>query len=234
MIHPHISQKTEGFIPLAVDASYIIFIDLRGNNTSRLQHNRGVKSQRQNFQRGRKKVNYAKPQSQFDCYNHLIWGVDLREANLFWHLLWGICGLLRGSCCGERQDSRSSCLFLLLKSEFFQSECRDVIDHPVLPRICRVKSFGISQICKWNRWARKKKWLHLSIWVSDEKIISRADRENHYGFCSANLKVNPNLPGRSPPQTSAVASEPPSPQTVFVAVRKKINNYASTHCISWW
>ncbi len=29
------------------------------------------------------KVNYAKPQSQFDCYNHLIWGVDLTEANLF-------------------------------------------------------------------------------------------------------------------------------------------------------
>lgn len=32
---------------------------------------------------GGKKVNYAKPQSQFDCYNHLIWGVDLTEANLF-------------------------------------------------------------------------------------------------------------------------------------------------------
>lgn len=29
------------------------------------------------------KVNYAKPQSQFDCYNHLIWGVDLREVNRF-------------------------------------------------------------------------------------------------------------------------------------------------------
>lgn len=82
MIHPHISQKTEGFIPIVVHASYIILIDLQGNNISRLIHNRGGKSQRQNFQRG-KKVNYAKPQSQFDCYNHLIWGVDLTEANLF-------------------------------------------------------------------------------------------------------------------------------------------------------
>jgi len=41
MIHPHISQNTEGFIPRAVEASYIIFIDLQGNNTSKLQHNRG-------------------------------------------------------------------------------------------------------------------------------------------------------------------------------------------------
>lgn len=37
-----------------------------------------------------------------------------------------------------------------------------------------------------------------------------------------------------PPQTSDVVSEPQSPETVFVVVRKKINNYASTHCISWW
>lgn len=41
VIHPHISQKTEGFIPAAVDASYIILIDLQANNTSRLVHNRG-------------------------------------------------------------------------------------------------------------------------------------------------------------------------------------------------
>lgn len=81
MIHHHISQKTEGFIAPAADASSIIFIDLQGNNPSRLQHNRGVKSQVQGFQRG-KKVNYAKPQSQYDCQNYLIWGVDLREANM--------------------------------------------------------------------------------------------------------------------------------------------------------
>lgn len=81
MIHPHISQKTEGFIPLAVDASYIIFIDLQGNNTSRLQHRREKVKDR--ISKEGVNVNYAKPQSQFDCYNHLIWAVDLRETNLF-------------------------------------------------------------------------------------------------------------------------------------------------------
>lgn len=61
MILPHISLDTEGFIQRTVEASYIIFIDLQGNITSRLQHNRAVKKDRI-FKAG-EKVNYAKPQS---------------------------------------------------------------------------------------------------------------------------------------------------------------------------
>lgn len=81
----------------------------------------------------------------------------------------------------------------------------------------------MEQVSQKEKKKEKKRRLHLSIWVSDEKIISRADRENHYGFCSANLKVNPNLPGRSPPQASDVVSEPPSPETVFVADSQEEN-----------
>lgn len=62
----------------------------------------------------KKKVNYAKPQSQFDCYNHLIWGVDLTEANLFWHLLWGICGFAHRKL--PTYSKEESCVFILLKN----------------------------------------------------------------------------------------------------------------------
>lgn len=61
----------------------------------------------------KKKVNYAKPQSQFDCYNNLIWGVDLTEANLFWHLLWGICGFAHRKL--PTYSKEESCVFILLK-----------------------------------------------------------------------------------------------------------------------
>lgn len=56
-------SKTEGFILLAVHASYIIFIDLQSNNTSRLRHNSGAKKKKNS------KENYAKPQKQLKSFN---------------------------------------------------------------------------------------------------------------------------------------------------------------------
>lgn len=155
VIHPHISRKTEGFIPAAVDASYIILIDLQANNTSRLIHNRRCgqegrrkkkkkKESKKEFPKRRReaKVNYVKPQSHFDCYSHLIFGVVSTELNLFWHLVWGLGG--------------------------FSAHRKFAAARPVTDDALRVshrgpldtwadKSAGIIQRRKRSRWARKKR-----------------------------------------------------------------------------
>lgn len=96
-----------------------------------------------------------------------------------------------------------------------------------------VKSFSIFQPCKGSRWARKNKMttsINLSKWWEDNfKGKLGESLLFHHCFCSANPKVNADLPGQSPSQTSDLNT--PSPGTVFVTVRRgkkeKENNYAS-------